>query len=77
MKILHISWLDSCSSHGWLEPDNVNPEPAPCESVGFFVRESKTCVTLALSRGVGNTTPFADYITIPRGCITKIKVLAR
>jgi len=77
MKIVHISWVDSCCAHGWLDPVDVSPNPASCESVGFLVRETKEVVTVAMNRGLEGATAFGEYTTIPRACITKMKVLAK
>ncbi len=75
MKVIRIKWVDSCSSHGWLSPDEVSPNPGFCESVGYLVRRDKEVVTIAQSRGLAGTTPFAEYLTIPVCCIQSVKAL--
>lgn len=72
-KMLWVEWVDSAATNGWLRPDYICATPMTCQTVGFFVRESKDGLVLALNHcGDANSArPFGECITIPRVAIAK------
>lgn len=76
VKVLLIDWLDSCSSHGWKNSNEVECEVSRCQSVGFLVAENEVCIVLALNRTTqAGYKPFGDLITIPRPAIIRKRLL--
>ena len=72
-KIVLIEWEDSNVIHGW-HPDTDCPnEIAHCRTVGIVQFEDDTKITLSM--GDSNYGSILEPITIPKGCITKIKEL--
>ena len=70
-KILLIDWIDTATTNGWHGTEEAN-----CcmnQSVGFYVKEDKRSITIALSKAEEGFVPYGDYITIPRVCIKKKK----
>jgi len=73
MKIAIIEWNDSFFTHGWKPKDEFKSMgAAPCVSLGVIVNSNKDSVTLVLSLGRDD---YADSMTIPRGCIKRIRYL--
>ena len=74
MKLVMIEWRDayaSCSE--WVSRDYVAEfHTVPCVSVGLLSYEDKDCVSLILTINPKNK---AQAITIPRGCITRMRKL--
>ena len=79
--ILYVEWIDSASSSGWqtkqLQKQNLGC--AGCSSCGFFVKETKHTLTLALNRGAylkkSCCGVYGEFISIPKVVITKRKVI--
>ncbi|MGA9769176.1 MAG: hypothetical protein WBV94_09055 [Blastocatellia bacterium] len=75
-KILLVDWVDSCSNPGWKSSDELESAIVLCQTVGFFVSETKSVLTLALSRGTEEGfKPFADLIYIPKVAITRRRII--
>ena len=71
-----IDWVDSMSSSGWKTSEQIDEyiPKALCQSAGFFVKETKDFIVLALSRDLTeDNSPFADLISIPKVAILKRK----
>lgn len=70
-KIYLIDWIDSATTSGW----HSGEESACCrnQSVGFYVKECKKSITIALSKAEEGFVPYGDQITIPKVCIIKKK----
>ena len=77
-KILEVFWVDSCSRGRWDSLTNYQKEvPALCRTVGYLVKQTRTYITLALSQGdmTAMSNNVLDSISIPRGCVTRIRQL--
>ena len=73
MKMVLVEWNDSFFTHGWRGKDEFRDLGiAPCVSVGVVVSEDDNKITLVLSMGEEN---YADSMTIPKGCIKRIRRL--
>ena len=72
-KAYHIKWIDSAGNFGW-QGVSEKYTPAQCESIGFLVKESKDCITIALNRATdeGNA-PYGELMTIPKIAIKRKK----
>ncbi len=73
MKLVLVEWEDSFFTHGWRskgEFDNLGV--APCVCVGVLVSQTNKSITLVLSLGEEN---YADSMTIPKGCVKRIRYL--
>lgn len=69
-----VSWVDSCSTHGWNNRRDVRVEPSTIESVGWLVDRSKKSVRLALSRATdGYSTELGDFLVIPACAVVKLR----
>jgi hypothetical protein len=66
--IVLVTWVASTAVHGWREPEEINPAAVVCESVGYFVFASEEVLGIAKNRGVGNSTSFGEYMSLPRVC---------
>lgn len=69
--LVRLTWLDSASSHGWLEKCEINRQPTKVHSAGFIVSESKKSITISTS--YYKEGRFMDPLTIPKCCIVKRK----
>jgi len=50
-KAYYIKWLDHATCYyGWTDFDDVKDHDLPCESVGFFVKESETSLYFCMSK---------------------------
>ncbi len=63
-----IKWIDSALKSGWtFDVDNTS---YICETLGFFVKEDKKNITVALSRS-NNDDSLCMLMTIPKCAIKK------
>ena len=70
-KIQKVTWHDTATFTGWQKANKVL-RPALCTTIGKLVRSDKDSITLAGSFD-NEDGSFLDPITIPRGCIVKIR----
>ena len=74
MKIVKISWIDSCASNShWnlVEDFDGDIEPIKIVSIGFLLQENDDIVTIAQNFGT-NPEQVCNLMTIPKGCIKEI-----
>lgn len=77
-EILLVTWVDSCGDSGWKSSDDLEVHLAHCQTVGFFVKETKKAIALALNRSTKNGfAPYGEIISIPKACITSKRVLLK
>lgn len=72
-EINYVEWMDSATTHGWIEAENVckTSRIGHCCTVGFLVDEDAEQLVLALNAACDeNTCPVGDIIAIPKCCIT-------
>ena len=74
MKLVMIEWEDSCSELGWHKRDVGLDIVAHCVSVGILTQENSSGVTISHSMS-STTGSICDAVTIPRGCIKRIRKL--
>jgi hypothetical protein len=76
MKIndmVKVDWVDSNSRHGWEQEDIYENSVAPCRTVGILKENHRNFVAIAQSdSSLGSKM---NNITIPRGCIVRIRKL--
>lgn len=73
---VEVDWVDSASRGRWDSLATYQKEvPAYCRSIGYLITKSKTAVILLQTQGCNTVNDALDAITIPRGCITKIRRL--
>ena len=78
VRLLLIDWVDSSGSPGWKASDELKAEIAECQSIGFFVSETKKAIALALNRStLAGFKPFGEVVSIPKKCIVRKRVLLR
>ena len=70
-KMYLIDWIDTATTSGW--QDKSLASCCQNQSVGFYVKEDKISMTIALSKAEEGFIPYGDYITIPKVCIKKKK----
>lgn len=71
-KFVTVFWNDTTSDSKWTETDNL-PKASAIATSGWLIRQDKHSVTTAASLICG-TNVVGDVTTIPRGCITRIRV---
>lgn len=76
-EILEIEWDDTATSCGWKSDKFLEREtPAPCRSVGYFIKQNKNCITIVKCVADGDKDGL-NAQTIPNGCIKRIKRLRK
>lgn len=76
LKIEIVSWHDSYHGIGWKTYPEEMPHisrPGYCTSAGILVEEDKTNLRLCLSYGEGRE--YGHFLTIPKRCVWKRKVI--
>lgn len=77
-NIYIVDWIDSCGQNGWLDSDSCKVELSHCQTVGFFVDETKDALALALNRTTKEGhRPFGEIITIPKCAITRKRIFKK
>lgn len=71
-KMLYLEWYDHYSTHGWLDPEEIQ-DHQKIFSAGILMRESKKYLTI--SSGVSEDGKWSDPLTIIKSCIVKRRVL--
>lgn len=77
-KYAVVEWDDTMTSTPWRTLDSARAlRPARCRSLGAVIEYSKTVIKLAQSVQLDEAgmDQIMDVITIPRGCVHKIKLL--
>lgn len=77
-QLVEVEWTDSASRGRWDSLENYKEErPARCKTAGYLVVKDRTRVIVALSQGDTHAliSTVLDAITIPRGCVTRIRRL--
>jgi hypothetical protein len=75
-KAVLVDWIDSTSfsTHRWRDlGESKQLTPSTIQSVGFLVAESKSFITL--TGALDEEEHASGCITIPRGCITRMRRL--
>lgn len=71
-EVILVKWIDSHVNRGWQYESDCDFTVAQCETVGYFVSETKKTLTLAQSRArADGQVPWGELITIPKVAITK------
>ena len=74
---VEVTWVDSVLlNFGWQHPmeyQDSASEPAVIRSVGYVIHRTKTHLTLTMN--VGNNGQITSGITIPTGCIRRVRRL--
>lgn len=73
LKVVRISWIDSCASHSeWeLLEDLDKVEPIYIYSYGVVIQEDDKVITIAQNYG-SEPNQACCFMTIPKGCILQI-----
>ncbi len=73
MKLALVEWADAYTTHGWRDDEEIEGlRTAYTVSCGILKLETKDSISLILNQGRGI---YADGITIPKGCIKRIRYL--
>ena len=67
LKKIHIKWIDSVGTGGWVN-DHQDADMR-CETVGFWLSETKDMVKVALNKSHCGEKSFGHYIQIPKVAI--------
>jgi hypothetical protein len=74
--LVEVDWVDSASRGRWDSLENYRNEvTAKCRSAGYLITKNKRVVILLQTQSVNTMNDALDSITIPRGCITRIRHL--
>jgi hypothetical protein len=77
MKLILIEWLDSKRlSEGWEYTEDIEPSVVICQSVGWILRENKSCIVIMPHRDK-NKTQGCGIISIPKCAIKSTYELKR
>lgn len=71
---LLVKWLDACSFDDWTDRHESDTPPPEIHTVGIFVMEEKTYLTVALNHDTVNDK-LSCLLTVPKGMIKEIKIL--
>jgi hypothetical protein len=75
-NLVEVDWRDSASRGRWDTLDNYKKEvPALCRSAGYMIVKNTRVVILLQTQSINTLNDALDAITIPRGCITRIRKL--
>ncbi len=71
--LVRVDWEDANSQCGWNSRKRMQEVDLgyACTSVGFVIRETKK--NLAIAGTIGENGSCTDPISIPKGCIKKIR----
>jgi hypothetical protein len=73
--LVEVEWLDAHACGGWETPATYRADaPAVCCSVGYLLHRTRAALTLVQSCGL-TTGEVTDALTIPRGCVRKMRRL--
>lgn len=72
MKTVVIEWVDSVRAFDWTLLEEVDEKSLDCISVGFLLKETDNCVTIAQNYGI-NPEQVCNIITIPKCSIKNIR----
>lgn len=77
MKIVEVEWEDAMTRDGWANMDEYKVEPserpALVRSVGYLITNDGDRVTLLQSANYDGRNVGSTSITIPAGCIRKMR----
>jgi hypothetical protein len=76
-KLVYVEWEDSCSfsRNGWREIGSESLTTSKIKTIGWIVDETDTFITI--SNCISEESNCTNHFTIPRGCITKVKMLRK
>jgi len=68
-----IKWLDPSINSGW-EPIEkyINPQLAPCEAIGFLVKETPEYIVIALAVSDDSVN---GVLILPRPCLLSLECI--
>jgi len=74
-NIYYIEWLDHTTCYySWTKEKDIDISDWKCSTVGFFVKESKTSIFLALNKSA-NIDEYGNLMQILKSTIVKTKVV--
>lgn len=73
--VVLIEWGDAYSHDSWQRPEDLDVEPLPCLTCGFFQTLSATAVSLTTTVNVEGV--IAGAWVIPLGWITAARIVSR
>ena len=71
-NIIVIEWVDSVRAFDWTLLEDVDEKSLDCISVGFLLKETDNCVTIAQNYGI-KPEQVCNIITIPKCSIKNIR----
>ena len=75
-KLVEVDWVDSASRGRWDSLANYKKEvTAYCRSAGYLIANTKRHIIVLQTQGANTINDALDAITIPKGCILKIRKL--
>ena len=76
-KAYIVNWVDSASHEGWTHTHDLeNVGVCDNQTIGFYVREDNRSITLALNRALlADYAPYGGFISIPKSCISKKRLV--
>jgi len=77
--IVEVTWEDIIDDNVWMSESKIKTlTPIICKTVGYLYEETKKWVKLVGTYQVDDTAtaePFGYAITIPMGCVKKIRTI--
>ena len=74
LTVVHIRWVDPTSQDAWEDIKDFKEEAHVIDTVGFFLKETDSTLSLALNIDV-EREGCSCVMSIPKVCIKKRKVL--
>ena len=76
-NIYLIKWLDHTTCYySWTKESNIDTSDWVCSSAGFFVKESKTSLFIALNKS-GNDGEYGNLMQILKNTIVYVKKIGK
>ena len=75
---VEVDWEDIVSDDAWVGAENL-PEPAKMHTRAFLVKETTRAIYLAATLDIAQPphVNFGEVITIPKGCVLKMRKVRR
>lgn len=76
-KYIKVLWKDIVVWHGWTDADAFGEKgygPSSCISYGFLTSNQEDFITISATQSE-TSEDFNQHISIPKGCIERVKEL--
>jgi hypothetical protein len=78
LPIVEVIWVDSAFNRGWGERESKTSAmgTSECRTAGYLLYKDDKVIKIAMTSADGDVS-VGDGMSIPMGCVSKVKVIAR